>query len=157
MFSLKPLISLSLQQMVASLESQLLIFNPILTAKSSHSKTPLHVHSLIFKLPNFPTKNPALLFSLNSSSSSTTTTLAVLQLLLRHQTPTTTQTRLPSLMSLRTGPGTAAKLSELPGKSLSGGLALGGPRPKLTYSNALKRWWCSVEGRWHSNGSSCCQ
>ncbi|KAK1571178.1 hypothetical protein Q3G72_013047 [Acer saccharum] len=139
MISLKPLISLSLQQMVASLESQLLIFNPILTA---HSKTPLHVHSLIFKLPNFPTKNPALLFSLNSSSSSTTTTLAVLQLLLRHQTPTTTQTRLPSLMSLRTGPGTAAKLSELPGKSLSGGLALGGPRPKLTYSNALKRFGC---------------
>ncbi|KAI9157439.1 hypothetical protein LWI28_022585 [Acer negundo] len=61
--------------MVASLESQLLFFNPILTAKSSHSKTPLHVHSLIFKLPNFHTKNPALLFTpISSSSSSSTTT-----------------------------------------------------------------------------------
>ncbi|KAK3230545.1 hypothetical protein Dsin_002426 [Dipteronia sinensis] len=60
--------------MVASLESQLLFFNPILTAKSSHYKNPLHVHSLIFKLPKFPTKNPALLFTLNSSSYSFTTT-----------------------------------------------------------------------------------
>ncbi|KAK0593289.1 hypothetical protein LWI29_034315 [Acer saccharum] len=60
--------------MVASLESQLLFFNPILTAKSSHSKTPLHVHSLILKLPNFPTKIPPLLFTLNSFSSSSTTT-----------------------------------------------------------------------------------
>ncbi|KAK0593258.1 hypothetical protein LWI29_033722 [Acer saccharum] len=60
--------------MVASLESQLLFFNPILTAKSSHSKPPLHVHSLILKLPNSSTKNPPLLFTLNSSSSSSTTT-----------------------------------------------------------------------------------
>ncbi|KAK2637265.1 hypothetical protein Ddye_032057 [Dipteronia dyeriana] len=60
--------------MVASLESQLLFVNPIFTAKSSHSKTPLHVHSHIFNLPKFPTKNPALVFTLNSSSSSSITT-----------------------------------------------------------------------------------
>ncbi|TXG49933.1 hypothetical protein EZV62_025808 [Acer yangbiense] len=35
-------------------------------------------------------------------------------------------------MSLRTGPGTAIKLSEFPRKNLSGGLTLGGQRPKLT-------------------------
>ncbi|KAK0592073.1 hypothetical protein LWI29_012808 [Acer saccharum] len=112
------------------------VLQPNIDRKKLSLKTPTSRSQSHFKTPKFSHKGSTFTFSLSTLLllPPPPPLLAVLQLLLRRQTPTW----LPSLMSLRKGPGTAAKLSELPGKSLSGGLALGGPKPKRTYSNALK-------------------
>lgn len=55
--------------MAAFLEPQLLFSNPIFASKASNTTDPHHIHNLKLKLPNFPSKNSALVFNLNSSAS----------------------------------------------------------------------------------------
>ncbi|ESR49174.1 hypothetical protein CICLE_v10031473mg [Citrus x clementina] len=51
-----------------------LFLNPIFTTSTTtNSSTSLHIQNFKLKLPHFPTKNPTLVFTLNSSSGSATT------------------------------------------------------------------------------------
>lgn len=63
------------EQMAASnsIEPRLFL-NPIFTTSTTtNSSTSLHIQNFKLKLPHFPTKNPTLVFTLNSSSGSATT------------------------------------------------------------------------------------
>lgn len=63
------------EQMAASnsIEPRLFL-NPIFTTSTTtNSPTSLHIQNFKLKLPRFPTKNPTLVFTLNSSSGSATT------------------------------------------------------------------------------------